>query len=109
MALFDPAHPGALIRETIEALRERTGQKLTLQEAADGLGISRKTLSAITNGKQGVTLEIALRLAAAFANTTPEFWLKAQENYDLALARRKVDTSKVRVFWKSTSFMPGLP
>ncbi|GAB3934251.1 HigA family addiction module antitoxin [Larkinella terrae] len=100
MALFAPAHPGELIRETIEGLREETGQKLTVQEVADGLGTTRKTLSAIINCKQSVTPEMAIRLAAAFANTTPEFWLSVQENYDLAQARRKVDTSKVRVFWK---------
>ncbi|MVM29017.1 HigA family addiction module antidote protein [Spirosoma sp. HMF4905] len=100
MALFDPAHPGELIRETLDGLREETGQKLTVQEVADGLGTTRKTLSAIINGKQSVTPEMALRLGTAFANTTPEFWLKVQENYDLAQARRKVDTSKVRVFWK---------
>ncbi|GAB3890609.1 HigA family addiction module antitoxin [Larkinella knui] len=102
MALFDPAHPGDLIRETIEGLREETGQKLTVQEVADGLGTTRKTLSAIINGKQSVTPEMAIRLATAFANTTPEFWLTVQENYDLAQARRKVDVSNVRVFWKPT-------
>jgi addiction module HigA family antidote len=105
MALFDPAHPGELIRETIEGLREETGQKLTVQEVADGLGTTRKTLSAIINGRQSVTPEMAIRLATAFANTTPEFWLTVQENYDLAQARRKVDISNVRVFWKPSGFV----
>lgn len=104
MALFDPTYPGQLIRETIEGLREETGQELTVQEVADGLGTTRKTLSAIINGKQSVTSEMAIRLAAGFANTTPEFWLKVQENFDLAQACRKVDTSKVRVFWKPNAF-----
>lgn len=104
MALFDPAHPGELIRETIEGLREETGQKLTVQEVADGLGTTRKTLSAIINCKQSITPEMAIRLAAAFANTTPEFWLTVQENYDLAQARSKVDTSKVRVFGRPAGF-----
>lgn len=104
MALFEPAHPGELIRETIDGLREETGQKLTVQEVADGLGTTRKTLSAIINGKQSVTPEMAIRLAAGFANTTPEFWLTVQENYDLAQARSKVDTSNVRVFWKPAAF-----
>ena len=100
MPLFDPAHPGELIRETLDGLREETGQKLTVQEVADGLGTTRKNLSALINGKQRVTPEMAIRLAAAFTNTTPEFWLTVQEHYDLAQARQKVDTSKVRVFWK---------
>lgn len=99
MALFDPAHPGELIRETLEGLREETGQKLTVAEVAEGLGTTRKTLSAIINGKQSVSPEMAIRLGVAFPNTTPEFWLKVQENYDLAKAKPKVDTSHIRVFW----------
>jgi addiction module HigA family antidote len=98
MALFEPAHPGELIFETIEGIRTETGEPLTITEVAKGLGVSRKTLSSIINGRQGVSPEMSLRLAAAFANTSAEFWLKVQENFDLALARKKVDTSNVRVF-----------
>jgi len=97
--MFDPAHPGELIRETLEGLREETEKKLTIEEVAKGLGTTRKTLSAIINGKQSVTPEMALRLGKAF-NTTPEFWLHAQENYDLALARKKVDVKQITVFWQ---------
>ncbi len=100
MAMFNPAHPGELIRETIEGLREETGQKLTVEEVAQGLGITRKTLSGIINGRQGITPEMALRLEAAFGNTTAEFWLRVQENYELAQARQKVNTANVRVFWR---------
>ena len=100
MPLFDPTHPGELIRETLEGIFEETGKKLTVAEVAIGLGTTRKTLSAIINGRQSVTPEMALRLGTAFANTTPEFWLTVQENYDLAQARQKVDTSAVTVFWK---------
>jgi addiction module HigA family antidote len=102
MALFDPAHPGELIRETLEGIFEETGKKLTVAEVAAGLGTTRKTLSAIINGKQSVTPEMAIRLGAGFANTTPEFWMTVQENYDLAQARQRVDTSTVRVFWTPT-------
>ncbi|TFF34813.1 HigA family addiction module antitoxin [Mucilaginibacter psychrotolerans] len=99
MHMFDPAHPGELIRETLDGLHEETGKKLTVEQVATGLGTTRKTLSAIINGKQGITPEMALRLSAAF-NTTPEFWLHAQENYDLAQARKKVDIKQVTVFWQ---------
>lgn len=100
MPMFNPAHPGELIRETLEALREETGQKLTIGEVAEGLGTTRKTLSAIINGKQSITPEMALRLAKAFGNTTPEFWLRVQENYDLAQARQRVNIQSVRAFWQ---------
>ena len=99
MEMFDPAHPGELIRETLSGLQEETGKKLTVEQVANGLGTTRKTLSAIINGKQSVSPEMALRLSKAF-NTTPEFWLHAQENYDLAQARKKVDVKRVTVFWQ---------
>ncbi len=98
MQMFDPAHPGELIRETLNGLQEETGKKLTVEQVATGLGTTRKTLSAIINAKQGVSPEMALRLSKAF-NTTPEFWLHAQENYDLAQARKKVDVKSVTIFW----------
>lgn len=98
--MFNPSHPGDLIRDTIEGLREETGEKLTLEEVAEGLGTTRKTLSAILNKRQSVTPEMALRLAAAFRNTTAEFWLTMQERYDLALARQRFSVANVRVFWE---------
>ncbi len=100
MAMHNPAHPGELIRETIEGIREETGERLPLEEVAKGLGTTRKTLSAIINGRQGVTPEMAIKLATGLG-ATPEFWLRAQENYDLFQARMKVDTGHIRVFWKS--------
>jgi antitoxin HigA-1 len=98
--MFDPAHPGELIREIIQGLRETTGEKLTIEEVAKGLGTTRKTLSAIINRKQNITPEMALKLGKAF-NNTAQFWLRVQENYDLAKASKKVDMRKIRVFSKS--------
>ena len=68
--MFNPAHPGELIRETIEALREESGKSWTIQEVADHLNTTRKTLSAIIYGKQSISPEMALKLAAALGNTT---------------------------------------
>ncbi|WP_211226538.1 HigA family addiction module antitoxin [Pedobacter glucosidilyticus] len=59
-----------------------------MEEVAAGLEISRKTLSAIINQKQGISLEMALKLAKVF-NTSLDFWLRAQENYNLAQAEKK--------------------
>ncbi|AYG03319.1 HigA family addiction module antitoxin [Gryllotalpicola protaetiae] len=43
-------------------------------------------VSRIVHGRQAITADIALRLGAFFG-TTPQFWLRLQEGYDLALAR----------------------
>ena len=84
MALFDPAHPGELIRETLEGLRAETGRKFTIKEVSQHLGTTRKSLSALINGKQKLTPEMAVRLEVVFPNTSAEFWLTVQENFDLA-------------------------
>ena len=52
---------------------------------ASCLGVSRKTLSKIVNGKGSVTPDMALRLSRAL-DTTPELWLNLQKKYDLWVA-----------------------
>jgi addiction module HigA family antidote len=99
MNMHNPAHPGELIRETIDGIREETGKRLTIEEVAAGLETTRANLSRLINGKQSVTPEMAIKLAASFTNTTAEFWLRVQENYDLFQARKEVNIEKIRVFW----------
>ena len=90
MQMHNPPHPGELIRELcIEPL------DLSITEAAEGLGVSRKTLSAILNGRAGISPEMALRLAMAF-DTTPESWLNQQSHYDLWQAKQKNKRMKVK-------------
>lgn len=98
--MFNPAHPGELIKETLEALREESGENLTMEVVAAGLHTTRKTISSIINGKQGISPEMAVKLAASFTNTTPVFWMTVQANYDLAKAKKKIKINKIRVFWK---------
>ena len=77
MTMHNPPHPGEIIRELcLEPL------DITVTKAADALGVSRKTLSAILNGRAGISPEMAIRLAKAF-DTSPESWLNQQMHYDL--------------------------
>ena len=61
---------------------------MSVTEAAQALGVSRKTLSSILNGRSGISPEMAVRLSIAF-NTTAESWLRQQLQYDLAHAEAK--------------------
>lgn len=80
MTMFNPAHPGELVKERLGSV--------SVSEAAKHLGISRVTLSRLINRKAGISAAMALRLADAFG-TTPDLWMKLQMNYDLWHASRK--------------------
>lgn len=69
--------------------------QLTSTEAADALGVSRNTLSAILNGRAGISAEMAIRLSIAF-DTTAESWLQQQLQYDLWLAERSRKRLRIR-------------
>jgi addiction module HigA family antidote len=89
LQMHNPPHPGEFLRELcLEPLG------LSVTEAAEGLGVSRKTLSAILNGRAGISPEMALRLSMAFG-TSPESWLNQQIQYDLWSAKK--DKKKLRV------------
>lgn len=77
MLMHNPPHPGEVLRELcLEPLG------LSVTAAAEALGVSRKTLSAVLNGKAGISPEMAIRLSIAF-NTSAESWLNQQSQYDL--------------------------
>ena len=83
MKMHNPAHPGEILRELyLEPLA------VTITEAASALGVSRKHLSAIVNGRAQVTPDMAVRLAGVFA-TEPELWVNLQAQYDLWQVSRK--------------------
>ena len=90
MKMHNPPHPGEVLRELcLEPLH------LTVTEAAVALGVSRKTLSSILNGRSGISPEMAIRLSMAFG-TTAESWLRQQLQYGLALADAKRRSLRVK-------------
>ena len=93
MAMFNPAHPGEILRELY---LDELG--LSITEAAKGLGVSRKALSELVNGKAGISPRMAMRLSIAFPNTSPQFWLNLQNQYDLWKERDNPALASVQVF-----------
>jgi addiction module HigA family antidote len=72
-----PTHPGeVLLEDVIKPLG------ITITEAAQDLGISRKTLSELIHGKCSLSPEMAVRIAKA-TKTSPESWLAMQTKLDL--------------------------
>ncbi len=77
MKIRKPTHPGEVL---LEDILKPLG--LTITQASFNLGISRKTLSEIINGRSGISPETAIRIASA-TNTSAESWLKMQIKFDL--------------------------
>ena len=89
MAMNNPAHPGAIVRE--DCLKPLG---LSEREGAKRLGIGRQTLSNLVNEKSSVSIEMAYRLSKAFGSI-PETWLAMQLAFDLARSRHLEQKIKV--------------
>lgn len=87
--MFNPAHPGEIIRE--ECMKPL---RLTVKVAAEALGVTRETLSSILNGHAGVTPEMAIRLEKV-GWSKADHWLRMQLTRDLWEARQHMDQIKV--------------
>jgi addiction module HigA family antidote len=82
MPMFNPPHAG-------EGIRAYMGDTITVSALARHLGMTRANLSMILNGRMSISAAVALKLSEAFPNTSPQFWLNLQNNYDLAQARKR--------------------
>ncbi len=90
MRMHNPPHPGKVIKSLcLEPLG------ISVTEAAKALGVSRKTLSAIINGRASISPEMAVRLSLAFS-TSSESWLNQQSQYDLWHAEQSRNRLKVK-------------
>jgi len=85
-----PDCPGAFIQEYI--LDEFS---LTQEQLATLLGVSRRTINQLVNGKRKVTAEMALRLGK-FTRTSPELWLNLQMRLDLWEASQNLEPSAIQ-------------
>jgi antitoxin HigA-1 len=91
-AMHNPPHPGGIVRrQCLEPLR------LTVTDAAKGLGVTRQALSDLVNEKVGISVDMAIRLSKAFGSN-PEAWLGMQTAYDLWQARDRMTTIEVQRF-----------
>jgi antitoxin HigA-1 len=90
MLMHNPPHPGEIVKALC---LDPLGVSVT--EAAEALGVSRKTLSSIINGKSGISPEMAVRLSIAF-DTSSESWLNQQTQYDLWQAEQHRQELRVK-------------
>lgn len=91
MEMFNPPHPGEILRELY-----LPDYNLSVTAFVLKLGVSRTTASELVNCKNGISADMALKLAKAFG-TTPRFWLNMQQAYDLWQAKQRVNLDNVEV------------
>ena len=92
MKMYNPPHPGEIIREDcLEPLN------LTVTAAAAWLGVSRQSLSELLNGRNGLSAEMAIRLEkAGWSNA--ETWLGVQLAHDLWRAKGRAGAINVKPY-----------
>lgn len=81
-------HPGEILVDDLAALG------LSARSLARSIKVPPNRVTAILNGRRGITADTALRLSQFFG-TTAAFWMNLQRNYDLLKAERQ-DGARIR-------------
>ena len=84
-----PTHPGTVFLEDVMKPLD-----LSITDAAQMLGVSRKALSEFVNEKASLSPEMALRISKA-TNTSAESWLNMQQKLTLWKASQHEPTNVI--------------
>ena len=82
MQMFNPPHPGRIIKDALPAI------PMTVTQFAAHIGVSRVALSRVINGRAGVTPEMSIKISEAFGLASPDLLFKIQSDYDFWQASR---------------------
>ena len=80
-----PVHPGEILGEELEELG------MSVDALANALDIPADRITAILEGKRGISADTALRLSR-YLGTTPQLWLNLQKTFELRVA--EIETGK---------------
>ena len=89
MAMRNPPHPGAHIREGWMV------DGMSVPEAAAWIGVPPDTLGRVLDGREGISPELASQLEAA-GWSRRKLWLRLQAAYDEAQERLRNEHREVR-------------
>jgi len=77
-------YPGEMLKDEMDE------RGISINALSRSLRVPPNRVSAIVNGRRGITADTAWRLARFFG-TSPQMWMNLQTEYDL----RSVDTAKI--------------
>jgi len=84
-------HPGeTLLHDSLEEMG------ITQYRLAKAIRVPQRRISQIVKGERAITADTALRLARFFG-TTEGFWINLQANYDMAMARERLEHELERI------------
>jgi addiction module HigA family antidote len=84
--IFSPPSPGEILKIYILG---KIGRRVTQDELARAMNMSRLSVNEILNGKRPITPKTALKLGRVLG-TSPELWLNLQRQVDLFSARQEL-------------------
>jgi len=76
MQMFNPPHPGRIIKEALESI------PMSVTAFAKHIGVSRVMLSRVLNERAGVTPEMSLKISEAFGQGSSDIWFRVQTDHD---------------------------
>ena len=85
-----PTHPGRLLRSEIEARELNQGQ------VADLVGVGRRTINEICQGRRPMSTDMAHRIGKLFGNG-PTLWVNMQKAIDMWDAEREHSTDYAKI------------
>lgn len=94
-------HPGAEVRSACV-----TANGLSVTQAARILGVDRRTLSNLLNGRSGISAEMAVRLEKVFG-TSAKGWMQRQLEYDYAQVMLRAPKIRLEPFAAADSEEKG--
>lgn len=81
---LEPLHPGEIL---FEDFMKPMG--ISINRLSRDIVVPPGRISAIVNGKRGITADTALRLGKYFG-VSPQTWMGLQAEYDLRIAQRTI-------------------
>ena len=71
-----PIHPGEVLADVLEDL------EITQTAFAEAIGVSRRTVNELIQGRRSLTVDMAIRIGKALDNG-PRLWMNLQQKVDL--------------------------
>ena len=84
-----PVHPGSILSEELKA------RGISQKTFAERIGLQATHLSALIHGTRSFTAAVAEKIASGLEGISAEFWIKAQERYNVDKKRKSINTSKL--------------